>query len=152
MTITRRASFRLVLAGVTLIATGHFALAGKVNVDAGNVAIRGYDPVAYFTDGRPVEGTANFTATHDGATYWFSSAANLEIFLAEPDRYVPQYGGFCAYAVAHNATAPIDPQAFTVFEGKLYLNYSDFVRAQWRNDASGYIVRADRHWPELSGQ
>ncbi|MAS06723.1 MAG: hypothetical protein CL534_18835 [Ahrensia sp.] len=152
MFITRRASIRLVLAGVTLIATGRFALAGKVNADANGIAIEGYDPVAYFTEGQPVEGSGGFTATHDGATYRFASAANRDAFIADPVKYAPQYGGFCAYAVAHDATAPIDPQAFTVLDGKLYLNYSDHVRAQWRNDAAGFISRANENWPGLSGQ
>ena len=152
MFITRRASIRLVLAGVTLIATGRFALAGKVNADAKGIAIEGYDPVAYFTEGQPVEGSEDFTATHDGATYFFVSAGNRDAFLAEPAKYAPQYGGFCAFAVAHGATAPIDPQAFTVLDGKLYLNYSDHVRAQWRNDAAGFISKADAAWPGLSGQ
>lgn len=152
MTVTRRASFRLVLAGVTLAATGRFALAGMLNADADGVAIKGYDPVAYFTDNQPAMGTTEFTASHDGATYLFANAGNRDAFLAEPAKYAPQYGGFCAYAVAHGATAPIDPQAFTVLDGKLYLNYSDYVRAQWRNDAAGFISKADAAWPGLSGQ
>lgn len=152
MTITRRASIRLVLAGVTLLATGRFALAGKVNTNGSGFAIQGYDPVAYFTEGEPVKGSDDFTATYDGATYRFASAANRDAFVADPEKYAPQYGGFCAYAVAHDATAPIDPQAFTVLNGKLYLNYSDHVRAQWRNDAADFISRADANWPGLSGQ
>lgn len=152
MTVTRRASIRLVLSGVTLLATGRFAVAGKVNAGGDSVAIEGYDPVAYFTVGEPVEGSDAFTATYDGAIWRFASAENRAAFRADPEKYVPQYGGFCAYAVAHGATAPIDPQAFTVFEGKLFLNYSDHVRAQWRNDASVFISKADANWPELSGQ
>ena len=152
MIVTRRASIRLVIAGVTLIATGRFALAGKVNSDASGVAIEGYDPVAYFTEGKPIEGSDDLTATHDGATYRFASVANRDAFAADPAKYAPQYGGFCAYAVAHGATAPIDPEAFTVLDGKLYLNYSDHVRAQWRNDAAEFISRANENWPDLSGQ
>lgn len=152
MTVTRRASFRLVLAGVTLMTSGRFALAERVNTRADGVAIDGYDPVAYFTQSRPVMGSDEFSAEHAGADYHFASAANRDAFLADPAKYAPQYGGFCAYAVAHGATAPIDPQAFTVFGGKLYLNYSDLVRAQWRNNAEGFISRADGNWPKLSGQ
>lgn len=152
MIVTRRTSIRLAIAGITLIATGRVALAGKVNADSRGIAIKGYDPVAYFTEGAPVEGSDDFTAMHDGATYWFASAANRDAFLADPEKYAPQYGGFCAYAVAHDATAPIDPEAFTVLDGKLYLNYSDHVRAQWRNDAAKFISRANENWPGLSGQ
>lgn len=152
MTVTRRASIRLVFAGITLLATGRHAFSGQVNADGDGVAIRGYDPVAYFTVGEPVEGSADYTATHDGATWRFSSAGNRDAFVADPEKYAPQYGGYCAYAVAHGATAPIDPQAFSVLDGKLYLNYSDHVRAQWRNDAAEFISRADRNWPGLAGQ
>lgn len=152
MSVTRRASFRLVLAGATLISSGRFALADKLNLRADGVAIDGYDPVAYFISGEAVMGKAEFAFEHAGAEYHFSSAENLDAFQADPVKYAPQYGGFCAYAVAHGSTAQIDPQAFTVFEGKLYLNYSDQVRARWRNDAIGYIARADANWPKLSGQ
>lgn len=152
MIVTRRTSIRLAIAGVALIATARAALAGKVNADSRGIAIKGYDPVAYFTEGAPVEGSDDFTATHDGATYRFASAANRDAFLASPAKYAPQYGGFCAYAVAHDATASIDPEAFTVLDGKLYLNYSDHVRAQWRNDAAKFITRANENWPGLSGQ
>ena len=152
MIVTRRASIRLVIAGATLIATGRFALAGRINSDDNGVAIKGYDPVAYFTEGAPVEGSEDFTAMHDGATYHFASAANRDAFLAAPEKYAPQYGGVCAYAVAQGATAPIDPEAFTVLDEKLYLNYSDHVRAQWRNDAAKFISRANENWPDLSSQ
>ena len=152
MIVPRRTSIRLVFAGVTLIASGRFARAGRINTGSDGVAIEGYDPVAYFTRGEPVEGSDAFTATHDGATWRFSSADNRDAFLSDPERYAPQYGGFCAYAVAQGAIAPIDPRAFTVLDDRLYLNYSDQVRARWRNDADAYISKANENWPDLSGQ
>lgn len=151
MIVTRRLSLCL-LAAVILAGLARMAVAGETNVGSDGIGIQGYDPVAYFTEDRAVAGSPDFTAEHGGATYRFSSAAHWSAFIEDPEKYVPQYGGFCAYAVAHGATAPIDPQAFTVFEGKLFLNYSDHVRAQWRNDASVFISKADANWPELSGQ
>ncbi|MFZ2103398.1 MAG: YHS domain-containing (seleno)protein [Oricola sp.] len=150
MSLTRRASFRLGLAGITILASGRFALAGKINTGHDGLAIEGYDPVAYFLQGKAMRGSHEFTARHDGATYRFASAENRDAFVANPERYAPQYGGFCAFAVSRGATAPVDPQAFTVFAGKLYLNYSKSVRADWQTDIPGNIAKGDANWPELT--
>lgn len=112
-------------------------------------AIRGYDPVAYFTVGEPTKGSDKFTASWQGATFKFVSAANLELFQAEPVAYAPQYGGYCAYAVAKGATAGTVPEAWTIVEGKLYLNYSLGVRQRWRKDVPGHIAAADQNWPAV---
>lgn len=112
-------------------------------------AIRGYDPVAYFTVGEPTKGSDKFTASWQGATFKFVSAANLELFQAEPVAYAPQYGGYCAYAVAKGATAGTVPEAWTIVEGKLYLNYSLGVRQRWRKDAPGHIAAAEQNWPAV---
>ena len=141
--------------GAGALATAMFAgtirkaFAGKVNLDGG-VAIKGHDPVAYFTDGAAVRGDASITADHDGATYHFASAANRDTFVADPARYAPQYGGYCAYAVANGYTAAIDPEAFTVVDDKLYLNFSKSVRRRWERDIPGNISKADANWPGLS--
>jgi len=150
MIVTRRLSLCLLAAAT--FALPRMAAAGETNVGSDGLGIQGYDPVAYFTENRAVVGSPDFTAEHGGATYRFSSAAHRAAFMGDPEKYAPQYGGFCAYAVAQGATAPIDPQAFTVLEGKLYLNYSDHVRAQWRNEASAFISKADAIWPDLSSQ
>ena len=115
----------------------------------GGAAIRGYDPVAYFTDGRPVEGRPEFTATRDGATWRFASAEHKAAFDAEPAKYAPQYGGYCAWAVSQGYTAPIDPDAWKVVDGKLYLNYSRDVQTNWQKDIPGHIAKADGNWPGL---
>lgn len=115
----------------------------------GDGAIRGYDPVAYFTLGEPTRGSDQFTASWQGATYKFASAANLELFKAEPAAYVPQYGGYCAYAASKGATAGTVPDAWTIVEGKLYLNYSLGVRQRWRKDIPGHVRAADRNWPAV---
>lgn len=112
-------------------------------------AIRGYDPVAYFTVGKPVRGSDQFTTRWQGATFKFSSAVNLELFKAKPAAYAPQYGGYCAYAVAKGATAGTVPDAWTIVDGKLYLNYSLSVQQRWRKDVPGYIRKADRNWPAV---
>ena len=112
-------------------------------------AIRGYDPVAYFTVGEPVMGSDQFTTRWQGATFKFASAANLELFNADPAAYAPQYGGYCAYAVAKGATAGTVPEAWTIVDGKLYLNYSLEVQQRWRKDVSGHIRQADRNWPAV---
>lgn len=115
-----------------------------------SIAIRGADPVAYFTEGRAVTGSAEFAADWRGATWRFASAANRDAFLAAPERYAPAYGGFCAWAVAHGYTAPVDPEAWSIVDGRLFLNYSISVRAQWEPDKDALIVRGDANWPGLS--
>ena len=115
------------------------------------IAINGIDPVAYFTEERPVAGAAAEAVTWMGATFLFASAANRETFEGDPDRYAPQYGGYCAYAVSNGYTATTDPKAWSVYEGKLYLNYSRPVRALWALDKDGHIASANANWPGVLG-
>jgi YHS domain-containing protein len=117
----------------------------------GGVAIDGYDPVAYFTDAKPVEGKKDFTFDWKGATWRFASAANRDLFAKTPEKYAPQYGGYCAYAVAKGTTAGIDPAAWTVRGGKLYLNYDSDIQQKWLQDPDGYIAKADVNWPKMVG-
>jgi YHS domain-containing protein len=138
---------------VTLGALG-FALPaaadGVVNASAfTGTAIEGYDPVAYFTEGRPVEGASAFAHEWMGATWYFVSAENRDRFAADPEPYAPQYGGYCAWAVAHGYTAKIDPEAWKIVDGKLYLNYSKDVQADWVEDIPGNIAKGDVNWPML---
>lgn len=112
-------------------------------------AIQGYDPVAYFTEGRPVEGSRQFSHSWNGATWRFASAANRDRFAQAPEKYAPQYGGYCAFGVAGGYAVKIDPQAWSVVDGKLYLNYSPAVQADWKKDVPGYIRKADANWPRL---
>ena len=111
------------------------------------VAVGGYDPVAYFKDGEPREGIDAFTAEWQGATWRFSSAENLAAFKQNPPSFAPQYGGYCAYAVSKGATAKGEPLAWTIADGKLYLNYSEDVRGLWRQDIPGNIAKANDNWP-----
>tara|TARA_B110000444_G_C18753449_1_gene553883 strand:- start:157 stop:597 length:441 start_codon:yes stop_codon:yes gene_type:complete len=115
----------------------------------GSLAIEGYDVVAYFTEQRAVEGSAAHTTNWKDANWRFSSAANLAVFQADPERYAPQYGGYCAWAVSQNDTASIDPEQFTVHDGKLYLNYNKKISRRWQADKEALIVDAYGYWPKL---
>jgi hypothetical protein len=126
------------------------ALAGKPMVFSGSDgAIRGYDPVSYFTEGKPVKGIEQHSFIWNGATFRFSSAKSLELFSNDPSMYAPQYGGYCAYAVSKGATASTVPDAWTIVDDKLYLNYSLSVMRQWRSDIPGNIAAADGNWPDV---
>lgn len=127
------------------------AQAAHVNAEGG-IAVRGTDVVAYFTEGRPVAGRAEFTHAWQGATWRFASAANRGRFAADPARYAPAYGGFCAYAVSEGYTAPIDPAAWKIVEGRLFLNYDRSVQRRWERDIPGRIARGDANWPRLAAQ
>src|ERR1041384_7863423 len=107
------------------------------------LALKGYDAVAYFTEGKPVEGRSEFAAEWKGAQWHFASARNRATFLGEPDKYAPQYGGYCSWAVGHGYTAKGDPDAWKIVDGKLYLNYSKDVQAKWVQDIPGYIEKGD---------
>jgi YHS domain-containing protein len=114
-----------------------------------NVAIGGYDPVAYFALGRPTQGTAAFKATYQGAEFRFASAANRASFLANPARYAPQFGGYCAWAVSQGYTAGIDPNAWAIVDGKLYLNYNRTIQSRWQADRANLIAAGNRNWPTV---
>jgi len=116
------------------------------------LAIEGYDPVAYFTERKPVKGAPEFRTEFQGATFQFASADHRDRFAADPEQFAPQYGGYCAYGTAKGYKAKIDPEAFTVVQGKLYLNYSDAVQTRWLSDIPGYIQQADANWPEVQKQ
>lgn len=111
------------------------------------VAVGGYDPVAYFTDHKPVPGKGDITYSWKGATWRFASAQNRDAFMASPEKYAPQYGGYCAYAVAQGATAKGDPKSWSIVGGKLYLNLSPGVQTLWKKNIPGYIKAADKNWP-----
>lgn len=115
----------------------------------GHTAIKGYDPVAYFTDGKPEKGSDQYSYDWMGATWLFANAKDLELFKQNPQKYAPQYGGYCAYAVAHKDTAGIDPASYTIVKDKLYLNYSPDIQKQWQQQRDSFIQQADQNWPAL---
>ena len=114
-----------------------------------DAAVGGFDVVAYHTVGKAVPGQKKFWASWKDATWMFSSEENLNKFLAEPEKYAPQYGGYCAYGVANGSLVHGDPHVFNVINGKLYLNISSGVQLLWRLNQSGFITQADQRWPQL---
>lgn len=113
-------------------------------------AIRGYDPVAYFTYGKAVKGNTQLTCSWSGSNWYFDSQKNLDAFKADPEKYAPQFGGYCAYGVSENHKSPTDPQAFTIVDGKLYLNYSPKVKELWMKNRDERIKQANSYWPLLN--
>ncbi len=120
-----------------------------VNTTDAGVAIHGYDPVAYFTAGAPTKGNASYTATYEGAMYQFASEANRGLFLANPSKYAPEYGGYCAMGMTAGAKFDIDPTAWRVENDKLYLNKDPKTQTMWLRDVPGNIVKADKKWPAV---
>ncbi len=114
-----------------------------------DLAVSGYDTVAYFREGKAIEGIERFSTQHKGATWQFKNQSNLDAFLLSPESYAPQYGGYCAWAVAHENTAKGDPQQWHITNGKLYLNYDIKIRGQWLKDKEALITRADANWPQV---
>lgn len=112
-------------------------------------ALHGYDPVAYFTKGRPMKGSSDYKFKWKGATWNFASAEHRDMFAADPEKYAPQYGGYCSWAVSQGYTAPTVANAWKIVEGKLYLNYSTSVQKRWEKNMYGLIGKADENWPSV---
>lgn len=123
--------------------------ASPVNTNWRGLAIKGYDPVAYFTDSKPVEGKSDFTFEWQDAKWRFASAEHRDMFQKDPEKYAPQFGGYCAWAVSQDYTAGIDPDAWKIVDGKLYLNYSKDIQEKWLKDIPGNIKKAEENWPKL---
>ncbi len=134
-----------------LLGQAAFAAAPEsaINADSDGVALKGYDAVAYFQDSKAVKGTKEFEFSWMGAKWRFASAANRDLFSMAPEKYAPQFGGYCAYGVSQNHLAPIDPKVFTVLNGKLYLNYDAEVGKLFSKDIQALIQQADQNWPGL---
>ena len=116
---------------------------------ASGLAIRGTDPVAYFTEGKAVPGDSQYESEWNGATWRFASAENQELFESDPEAYAPQYGGYCAKALSEGNVVSTDPEAWKIVDNKLYLNYSPEVQEQWVEDIPGNIAKADANWPDI---
>ena len=148
----RRLALALALPLALLFAPAGPAFAAKDPIYTGrfnDVAISGYDPVAYFSAGKPVEGKSAYEYKWNGATWRFSSQMNLDAFKAKPEAYAPQYGGYCAWAVSQGYTASTVPDAWKIVDGKLYLNYSKGVQERWQKDIPGNIAKGDANWPKV---
>ena len=117
-----------------------------INLDAQGVALKGYDPVSYFSASGPTEGKAELSHSHEGATYRFASAANRDSFRAAPARYAPAFGGFCAMGVALNKKLDVDPHLWRIVDGKLYLNVHKEAQSRWLEDVKGNVAQALSNW------
>ena len=145
-------SLAMIAAGLLsffLVSSGIAQPLPSVFSDRAGLAIRGTDPVAYFTEKKAVKGSADYTYQWKDATWRFASAANQKLFMAAPEKYAPQYGGYCAMAVASGTIAPVDPAAWSIVGGKLYLNFDRPTQTQWQQDVPGNIAKADANWPEV---
>ena len=156
--LNRRTLIARLFAGVAAVGVAPVALAAEPPINTlknsffssrTDTAINGYDTVAYFTVGKPVKGLDNLSLEWMGAKWKFSTQANLDLFKANPEKYAPQYGGYCAYGVAQDALVKVEPEQFTVRDGKLYLNYDAEVQSKWRKDPEGYIRTADAKFQGL---
>jgi hypothetical protein len=146
----RIAQASLGMAIVGFLAIGWGAIAGEViNAKPGGLAIQGYDPVAYFTEGRPVPGVAEYEHQWQGARWRFSKAEHLEQFSRNPRRFAPRYGGYCAGAMAGGWKAPIDPTAFAIIDGKLYLAYSQPGMDEFESEGTAAVEKADSNWARI---
>ena len=131
------------------LSAASFAADIDMNANGNDLAISGYDPVAYFTQKAPTKGSDNFAATYKNAIYQFSSAKNRDLFRASPAKYAPQFGGFCAFGVTKGRKFDTDPTAWRVVDGKLYLNLNKDVQKVWLKDVPGYITNANQTWPTI---
>ena len=138
----------IVIALVLMLIAGP-AIAQEEIFSRSNAAIQGYDPVAYFKDSKPVKGKNEFSYVWKGATWNFVNSQNLNEFKSNPEAFAPQYGGYCAYGVADGHKATTSPDAWTIVEGKLYLNYNKEVQALWKKDQNKYIKVANDRWPTV---
>lgn len=134
----------IAVSGALLLSSLSFASA--VNLGENDVAIHGFDPVAYFTENKAVKGSAKYTAIHQGAIYRFASATNREQFKSNADKYAPQFGGYCAMGVALDKKLDVDPDAFYITDGKLYLNLNKSVQKKWLQDVPTNLKTAYRKW------
>ena len=140
------------LAGVAflLVATASHAAKDEIYTSLfSNVGASGYDVVAYFTEGAPTKGKKKFSVEYKGAKWYFSSEAHLAQFTETPDKYAPQYGGYCAWAFSNGKTASSDPLQWTIVSDKLYLNYDAEIQALWQMDRDNHITKADQNWPSV---
>lgn len=146
----------VLMAAAGLLFSAHALAAPPVNTlkdglfgGRSDSAIQGYDPVAYFTVGKPVKGLDSLVVDWMGAKWKFASQANLALFKANPEKYAPQYGGYCAYGVSQDNLVSVEPDKFKIIDGKLYLNYNATVQSKWLEDPAGFIRQADAKFQAL---
>ena len=136
-------------ASILLVMQVAVASGFAVDVDENGIALKSHDPVAYISDGKPTIGSASYTASTDGATYYFVSADHRDLFLADPAKYTPAYGGFCSLGVTQGMKITGDPNAWKIVDGKLYINSSTKALEIWSKDIPGNIEKANEIWPTI---
>lgn len=152
MTSIRQLIIAAALATSTVIvAAPVFAEAPIYTPKKNNIAVQGYDPVAYFSAGEPIKGSADYKASYMGADFHFASQENLDAFNADPAAYAPQYGGYCAWAIARGDYAKGSAKHWAIVDGKLYLNYNRSIQKKWNKDTAGFIKNGDAQWSSLQG-
>lgn len=149
ISLTKR--FLIIFAGLLLLANAAFA-ASIIDGAKDGPAVEGYDVVAYFTQGKPIEGKPEFVTEWNGAKWQFQSAENRDLFVSDPEKYAPQYGGHCAYAMSFDSFASGDPHRWKIEEGKLYLNANKFAQWRWEKNIPKNIKDADGYWPAKKKQ
>jgi YHS domain-containing protein len=141
---------KLFFAFLALAALSTMASAKELlNVDGNRVAIQGYDPVAFFTDSRPVKGNPQFQSEYHGAKYYFASSEHKAAFDKEPAKYEPQFGGYCAYGVSQGHKAPVEIEAWQIVNGRLLMQYDLDIKSKFNQDQQGTLKKADENWPGL---
>lgn len=145
-------TLKTLAAGIVLassIATSAFAAGVEINASNTGLALQGYDPVAYFTEGQATPGDYRISAVHNEATYWFSSEEHKATFEANPEAYLPQYGGYCAFGAAMGFKFDGDPELWKIVDGELFLNLAEDIQERWEGDIPGFIQRADANWTDI---
>ncbi|MEM7708095.1 MAG: YHS domain-containing (seleno)protein [Pseudomonadota bacterium] len=143
------ALIRMIAAGALLAVAATASAGVETATDRNNVILAGHDAVAYFTEGRPVRGSADFTVEYDGAVYRFASAGNRSLFQANPEKYAPAYGGYCALGASFGKKFQVDGKAFEIVDGRLYVNKNRQAYNVWKKDIPGNIAKADANWPQI---
>ncbi|MCW8879130.1 MAG: YHS domain-containing protein [Kangiellaceae bacterium] len=139
---------RLIIVSLGLLLTACTSLGNAPIYQDEGVAIEGFDTVAYFEQDKAVKGNRNFSYSYKGSIWNFSSEENRTKFINNPDKFAPEYGGYCAYAMSKGLVVSSDPEAYTLHDGKLYLNYSFSVRNTWRKDIPAYLAKSEINWQE----
>lgn len=143
---------RLAMAGVFVLSSAAYAVDIDHSADENDIAIQGYDPVSYFSASTAQQGADQYTATYKNAIYKFTSAENRDKFRADPTRYAPQYGGFCAFGTAMGKKFDTDPNAWKIVDNKLYLNLNKDVQQRWLEDVPGFIQDANQNWGDIKNK
>ena len=139
----------LLTTGFLIISSASVFSVDELNQKILGIAIKGYDPVAYFTDGRATKGKSEYSYTWNDAIWYFSKPENRDLFATNPDRYAPQFGGHCANGLSKGKLVAADPEQWTIVDGKLYLKFNRTARNSWRQDKTARITKAEKNWAEI---